>query len=257
MSRTGRRWLLAIAVIAVVVGVAIGSGSTTGQSAEPNTTTTPSITTSTASSTTVMTSTSTTLVVTTSTTTPTPTTTTPAPVAAAPVDRLVVATPAFDLAPYRRKAFGDGWDYDPATGCNTRELVLIDESATPPVLRDRCHPVSGSWRSAYDGVATTNPDNLEIDHFVPLADAWRSGAAAWTDEERRTFANDRTDPATLIAVTSRTNRSKSDRTPDEWLPPDPTDRCAYATDWVAVKLRWQLAVTGPEKAVLTQILAGC
>ncbi len=259
--------MVAIAAALLLVAVAIGSGATTGQSAAP-TTTTSSMTTASAtpSTTAVVTSSSATAPSITAasppptTTTPLTTTTPPAatpPPAAAPVDRLVVATPPPDLAPYRRVAFGNGWNYDPTTGCNTRELVLIDESATPPLLRDRCHPVSGSWRSAYDGFATSNPDDLEIDHLIPLADAWRSGAVSWTPEQRQAFANDRTDPATLLAVTSHTNRSKSDRTPDQWMPPDPSERCPYAQQWVSVKLRWQLSVTPAEKATLVQILGGC
>jgi hypothetical protein len=267
MGRTGRRWLLVIAGVVLLIAVAIGSGSSTGQSANRTTTTrtAESSSPSSARSTSAPGTTDATIPppssaspsATVTPTGPTPSSPSLAPPVRAAVDRLVVATPPADLPIYRRMAFGDGWNYDAATGCNTRELVLIDESATPPVLRTRCHPVAGSWRSAYDGVATANPDDLEIDHLIPLADAWRSGAAAWTPEKRRTFANDRSDPATLIAVTSHTNRSKSDRTPDQWMPPDPSDRCTYVRDWVEVKVRWELTVTPAEKATLVQILSGC
>ncbi|HEX2575740.1 MAG TPA: hypothetical protein VHK88_05280, partial [Aquihabitans sp.] len=99
------------------------------------------------------------------------------------VDRLVVAAPDPGLAPYRRAAFGEAWDYDPASGCNTRERVLIAESLVPATVDDRCRP-TGRWRSAYDGVTTSDPADLQIDHLVALADAWRSGAATWTDERR-------------------------------------------------------------------------
>lgn len=176
--------------------------------------------------------------------------------ATAAVDRLVVVSTGGALAPYRRAMFGDGWDYDPATGCNTRERVLIAESVVPATVDDRCRP-TGRWRSAYDGVVTTDIAVLEIDHLVPLADAWRSGAAAWTFERREAFANDLADPHTLIAVSSRTNRSKSDSTPDQWLPPDRDRWCTYASDWVEIKARWHLSVTPAEKATLVQVLGGC
>lgn len=177
-------------------------------------------------------------------------------VAGAPVDRLVVADPDPTLPRYERDRFGDDWSYDPATGCNTRELVLIEESLVPAVVDDRCRP-TGRWVSAYDGVTTTDIAELQVDHLVPLADAWRSGAASWDDERRRAFANDLTQPGTLLAVTGRTNQSKSDSSPDQWLPPDRTAWCAYATDWVGVKTTWQLSVTPAEKATLVQVLAGC
>ncbi len=196
------------------------------------------------------------------TTTPKPasaTTTTESPSlprAAAAVDRLVVTTPDAVVAPYRRKMFGDGWDYDPASKCNTRERVLIEESLVPAAVDAKCRP-TGQWRSAYDGVVTTDIAALEIDHLVPLADAWRSGAAGWTPQQRETYANDLTDPNTLLAVTSHTNRSKSDSTPDQWLPPDRSDWCGCATAWVEVKTRWHFTVTAPEKVALVRVLEGC
>ena len=161
-------------------------------------------------------------------------------------------------APYVRDDFDGGdWAYDPATGCNTRELVLIDESIIEPEVDDRCRTTRGRWRSLYDAVETEDPADLQIDHFVPLADAWRSGAHAWTSERRLAFANDRTDPATLIAVTGSTNQSKGDATPDEWLPPDEATWCTYAQMWVEVKATWDLSVTAPERARLAELLAGC
>lgn len=186
---------------------------------------------------------------------PTPTTSSTGPVLAV-VDRLVVAEVDLAFPPYVRDRFGDDWDYDPATGCNTRELVLAAESVVPPIVDDRCRP-TGRWVSAYDGVATTDLAILQIDHFVPLADAWRSGASAWTDDRRRAFANDLANPETLVAVTGSTNQSKADSSPDEWLPPDRTSWCTYATDWVDVKATWSLSVTPAEKATLVQLLASC
>ena len=177
--------------------------------------------------------------------------------ARAELARLVVATPDPGLAEYRRAAFGDGWAYDPTSGCNTRERVLIAESQVPATVGARCHPTAGRWRSAYDGVVATDPTALEIDHLVPLADAWRAGAAHWTPARREAYANDLADPNVLAAVTTHANRSKSDRTPDEWLPPDPAARCAYAADWVEVKGRWNLTVTAPERGALEAILNRC
>lgn len=185
-----------------------------------------------------------------------PTTTVGGGVVGALVDRLVVAEPDLTL-PYRRAAFADDWAYDPASGCNTRERVLIDEAIVAPTVDDRCRATNGRWRSAYDGLEVTDVAELQIDHLVPLADAWRSGAATWTPARRAAFHDDLGHPETLIAVTGRTNGSKGDSSPDEWLPPDRTAWCTYAADWVAVKATWELTVTPAEKATLVSILGGC
>ena len=167
-------------------------------------------------------------------------------------------TPTGRVPDYRRAAFGpDGWDYDPASGCNTRDRVLIAESARPPTMGARCKVLAGQWTSLYDGVSVTDPHLLQIDHLIPLADAWRSGAAGWSPDRRQRFANDLSAPDTLIAVTGRTNESKGDDTPDEWLPPARSAWCTYARDWVDVKARWQLSVTGAERRALAAILAVC
>lgn len=181
-----------------------------------------------------------------------------APVAAAPVDRLMVRSELSSArSPYVRDRFGADWDYDPATGCNTREKVLIEESLQAPAVDDRCRSTQGLWRSAYDGQSVDDPAELQIDHLVALADAWRSGADSWSDGRRQAFANDLGNPASLIAVTGSTNQSKSDSSPDQWLPPDRTSWCDYARDWVAVKVQWELSVTAAEKATLVAILDGC
>jgi hypothetical protein len=184
--------------------------------------------------------------------------TAPGPVAVPAVDALEVRTSDDPLLPdYRRAEFGGDWAYDPSSGCNTRERVLIEESLIAPDVDDRCRPSNGRWRSIYDDVETTDPADLQIDHVVPLADAWRSGAAAWSHERRVAFANDLDDPATLAAVTGRSNQQKSDSTPDRWLPEHPAARCRYARDWVAIKQRWDLSVTPAEKSALVQVLSGC
>jgi len=141
-------------------------------------------------------------------------------------------------------------------GCNTRDEVLIAESRTPPRIGANCS-VRGSWRSAYDGVTTTRASSFDIDHVVPLKEAWDSGAWAWTPARRRGYANDLGDSRSLRAVSAASNRAKGDRDPAEWLPPLTSFRCTYATDWVAIKVRWRLSVDALERAALKRILAGC
>lgn len=63
----------------------------------------------------------------------------------------------------------------------------------PVTLDDRgCRAVSREWWDLYIGQTFTDPSRLDIDHFIPLAEAHRSGADTWTPEQRQSFANDLT-----------------------------------------------------------------
>ena len=83
-------------------------------------------------------------------------------------------------------------------GCDTRDVVLKRDGNSVPADAD-CKVTSGTWYSPYDDKDLTDPKALDIDHMVPLAAAWRSGANKWTDEQRKEFANDLTRPQ-LFAV---------------------------------------------------------
>ncbi|MET9603405.1 HNH endonuclease family protein [Streptomyces sp. NPDC006459] len=154
---------------------------------------------------------------------------------------------------YRHWNAGD----DPADACNTRNEVLIGEAVQAPTVKPRCALTGGSWYSYYDGQTVTNPGALDIDHMVPLAEAWDSGASAWTPAHREAYANDQGQYSSLIAVTARSNRSKSDQDPAEWLPPHPEAICRYTAEWTATKLRWDLAADPAEHQTLTQLAALC
>lgn len=157
-----------------------------------------------------------------------------------------------ERAGYSRELFRHWTDID-GDGCNAREQVLIIERVSGTVRG--CMVVNGIWISVYDGVTTTDSSSFDIDHFVPLAEAWDSGAWNWSDDRRERFANDTTYAGSLIAVTASSNRSKSDRDPSDWLPARGV--CTYAETWVAVKYRWRLSVDAAEKAALQRILASC
>ncbi|MFB4424892.1 HNH endonuclease family protein [Streptomyces sp. QL37] len=139
--------------------------------------------------------------------------------------------------------------------CNTREVVL-KRDGTGVVQDSACAATSGSWYSEYDGATWTAASDLDIDHMVPLAEAWRSGASGWTNAQRQSFANDLTRPQ-LIAVTDNVNQSKSDQDPGEWLPSRTTYRCTYARAWVHVKHHYGLTVDSTEKSALQSVLNGC
>ncbi|MFE9446667.1 HNH endonuclease family protein [Streptomyces sp. NPDC006602] len=99
--------------------------------------------------------------------------------------------------------------------------------------------------------------DIDIDHMVPLAESWNSGASAWSAQERTAYANDLDDARALIAISAASNRSKSDQDPATWQPPAEAHRCTYATDWITIKIRWCLTIDPAEQAALTGILDGC
>ncbi|WNO70144.1 HNH endonuclease family protein [Streptomyces sp. AM8-1-1] len=177
----------------------------------------------------------------------------PAPPAqAAEVATLADAVGRLPIAPesregYQRTSFKH-WNtgLDPADGCHTRNEVLLAEAIERPDVAPGCRITGGRWLSYYDGQFVTDAGSLDIDHMVPLAEAWDSGASAWTPARREAYANDQHAETSLVAVTARTNRSKADQDPAQWLPPAAESHCRYLTEWVATKLRWQLAADTDE-----------
>ncbi len=159
---------------------------------------------------------------------------------------------------YSRSLFKHWIDAN-GNGCDTREEVLIVESQSKAqVDAYGCKVIEGDWLSPYDNVMHTNPSELDIDHMIPLKEAWDSGAWNWTAAQRQTFANDLSDPRALIAVTAGQNRSKSDRDPSNWIPPQKSYTCTYLSEWVAIKARWKLSMDQSEFGRIKNVLtASC
>jgi hypothetical protein len=157
---------------------------------------------------------------------------------------------------YNRDLFTHWIDAD-SDGCNTRYEVLIAEAVTAPSVGSGCTLTGGRWYSYYDGAYWTLPSDIDIDHFIPLAEAWDSGARTWTAAQRQSFANDLGDARSLAAVTDNVNQSKSDQDPAEWMPPLSSVHCRYVGEWAAVKTRWGLTVDSAEKSALTAYAASC
>uniref|UniRef100_UPI0006E1D86D HNH endonuclease family protein n=1 Tax=Streptomyces prasinopilosus TaxID=67344 RepID=UPI0006E1D86D len=139
--------------------------------------------------------------------------------------------------------------------CNTRETIL-KRDGTNVVTDSACAATSGSWYSPYDGATWSAASDVDIDHVVPLAEAWDSGARNWATSQRQAFANDRTRPQ-LIAVTDNVNQAKGDKDPAEWMPSRTAYRCTYVRAWVQVKYHYGLSVDSAEKSALQGHLAGC
>jgi Protein of unknown function (DUF1524) len=139
--------------------------------------------------------------------------------------------------------------------CNTRETVLRRDGSGVTV-NSSCAATSGSWYSPYDGATWSAAADVDIDHIVPLAEAWRSGASGWTTSRRQDFANDLSRPQ-LIAVTDNVNQAKGDQDPSSWQPSRTAYRCTYARMWIRTKYYWGLRVQSSEKSALQGMLNAC
>jgi uncharacterized protein DUF1524 len=166
---------------------------------------------------------------------------------------LTIGTP-HSMDGYSRDAF-DIWASQP-DGCTTRQDVLARDGDGVVEGSDGCQPTSGSWYSAYDDTNVTVVAQATIDHVVPLADAWRTGADEWTADQRKAFGNDLTD-AQLIIASSSSNSSKGDKDPSEWKPPNEAYWCTYGEQYVSVKYKFNLFVTDAEKTALGELLDAC
>ncbi|TDC06637.1 HNH endonuclease [Nonomuraea longispora] len=155
---------------------------------------------------------------------------------------------------YSHRRFQPRWA--PHKGkCSVREVVLARDGRR--VRKNAaCHPVEGVWYSPYDGKKLKSERLVDVDHVVPLAYAWRSGASRWSWARRRAFANDLTRPE-LITVSHSTNIAKGAKGPQSWRPPRRAHWCRYAVSWITVKRHYRLFVTRNEKIALLNMLRKC
>lgn len=156
---------------------------------------------------------------------------------------------------YDRDLFEHWVDAD-GDRCNTRYEVLIRDSTTPVSVTDNCTVTGGTWVSPYDGMQTSDLASIQIDHVVALSEAWRSGAWAWTNDQRRDFANDLGVDYALTPASGTSNQAKADKDPANWLPGNTAYQCEYVTSWALVKYRWSLTVDPAELAALENALSG-
>jgi hypothetical protein len=159
---------------------------------------------------------------------------------------------------YARERFGQAWADVDGNGCDTRNDVLRRD-LTDATSTDGCTVLSGTLDDPYTGVPIAfarGPDSsvVQIDHVVALADAWQTGAQAWTPAVREEFAND---PANLLAVDGPANQEKGAGDAATWLPPNRGYRCIYALRQVRVKSAYGLWVTAAERDALGRELGRC
>ena len=172
---------------------------------------------------------------------------------------LRVAPPG-SMAGYSREKFphwaSDGTVYgwrEPDGSCDVRDDALIRDGQGVRI-NDSCTITSGKWLDPYTGKTLPDKGDVDIDHVVPLANAWRSGASTWSTSEREKYANN---PEVLLSVDDSANQEKGDRGPEAWKPPNKSYYCEYARRWIWIKSDWHLTVNPDEKKALKEMLSTC
>lgn len=163
---------------------------------------------------------------------------------------------------YTRAQFGTAWKDVDHNGCDTRNDTLnrdlsaviykVDSENCVVISEILVDPYSGETINFLRGVTTSS--DVQIDHVVALSNAWQTGAFKFTLEKRTALAND---PLNLLAVKGRLNSQKGDGDAATWLPPKKSYRCQYVARQVAVKFKYGLWLTAPEKAAILKLLQRC
>ena len=173
----------------------------------------------------------------------------------------LAALPTKGRAPktgYKRSQFGDGWAK--AGGCDTRNVILRRDLTNAILGDDNCKVQAGALSDPYTGqrIAFKRGANssgaVQIDHVVALSNAWQTGAQQLSSEQRISLAND---PLELLAVDGPANQQKGDGDAATWLPSNKPFRCQYIARQIAVKKKYSLWVTPPERTAMERILASC
>ena len=158
-----------------------------------------------------------------------------------------------DHRPYARSSFGVDWADLDGDCQNTRTEVLARDSLVP--VAEGCRIFRGRWLSYYDDKTWTKSFEVQIDHLVPLAEAWDSGAYAWDAATRLRYANDLGDVRALVPTTTALNYAKLAEDPQTYVPR--VNVCRYISSWIAVKLRWNLSADQREHDAISRIAQKC
>jgi hypothetical protein len=157
------------------------------------------------------------------------------------------------------RSFFSHWRDPDRNGCDARNDILRRDLNNLVIKSDSngCKVLGGVLADPYSGKNIDfvfGASLVDIDHVVALSNAWQTGAFQFTSEIRLQFAND---PLNLLAVSASLNRQKGDGDAATWLPPTKSYRCQYVARQIAVKKKYGLWITKPEKVAMSTLLAKC
>lgn len=161
---------------------------------------------------------------------------------------------------YKRVEMFGAWvnENSPENCYNTRGEVLLRDAVPGSKISfapaNPCQVAKGEWHDPYSDTTYKLSSAVQIDHVVPLKNAYRSGAYSWSQERRCHYSNFLADDQHLLAVSGRENMVKSDRGPDEYLPPNLNYTCAYVANWMRIKAVWNLSYTADEQRGIEEVL---
>jgi len=163
---------------------------------------------------------------------------------------------------YTRDEFGPAWADTDHNGCDTRNDILARDltGETFKPGTNNCVVATGTLADNYTGATIQfvrgqdTSSDIQIDHIVPLSDAWQKGAQQLSADQRKELAND---PLNLMAADGPTNSAKGDKDAATWLPPNKAFRCEYVERQTDVKAKYALWVTQPEHDVIVGVLKNC
>lgn len=161
--------------------------------------------------------------------------------------------------------FGPAWTDDNDNplghnGCPTRDDILGRDMIGETFTSGHCVVATGTLADPYTGRVIAfvrgarTSSAVQVDHVVALGNVFVSGGPQLTARQRVNIAND---PLNLLAVDGPANEAKADANAAEWLPPNKSFRCSYVARQIAVKSKYRLAVTQPEKDAMARVLTGC
>jgi len=167
--------------------------------------------------------------------------------------------PEVSVEAYERIHHFGSWVKNKKSGdCfNTRNKVLVRENTGTIVLKEsnKCSVATGEWIDVYSGRTMTDAQaEIQIDHMVPLKEAYTSGAFKWTFKERCLYGNYLGYRNHLVAVSGEENNEKSAKTPEDYMPSNPAYQCEYLKDWLKIKSIWGLSLAPEEMKAIRKLV---
>lgn len=158
---------------------------------------------------------------------------------------LSLTTPIF--AKYQRNDW-EHWTDEDQNCLNTRAELLKARSKTQVKMRKKgCTVDRGEWEDFYTGRIHTVASFVEIDHIVPIFEAFKSGGKDWSASKKKEFANDHEN----LGITAKTlNRKKSSKIITQFKADSPDRNKRYICTYFKIKTKYSLKISDKELALI-------